>query len=100
MYDRLRLYLTTLGIFEGETPHSLRAGCAITLMLSGAAKSSSDIMNHIGWFSYDSVQHYSRSGIMKDSCITSEKLAKSMSSSDDPENIYKKHSCETNNIKL
>lgn len=30
VYDRLKLYLRTLELDEGETPHSLRDGCAIT----------------------------------------------------------------------
>ena len=29
IYDRLKIYLVTLGIFEGEAPHSFRTGCAI-----------------------------------------------------------------------
>ena len=35
IYDRLKYYLNTLGINEGETPHSLRRGSAVTLSLSG-----------------------------------------------------------------
>lgn len=35
MYERLKFYLKILGIDEGETPHSLRAGCAITLAIGG-----------------------------------------------------------------
>lgn len=40
VYDRLKYYLTALGIDDGETPHSLRHGCAITLSLSVAGKPS------------------------------------------------------------
>lgn len=32
MSDRLRKYLISLDIYKGETAHSLRAGCGITLM--------------------------------------------------------------------
>jgi hypothetical protein len=34
-YERLRYYLLTLGIYEGETPHSLRSGWTIIMALSG-----------------------------------------------------------------
>ncbi len=37
VYIRLKKYLCFLGLHEGETPHSLRGGCAITIMLTGAA---------------------------------------------------------------
>jgi len=49
VYERLRKYLTMLGIYEGETPHSFRAGCALTLTLSGAGSSVADLQQHIGW---------------------------------------------------
>lgn len=57
-YERLTTYLRALGIDEGETPHSLRRGCAITLSLSGAASQAEDIMRHIGWFSRGSLDRY------------------------------------------
>ena len=56
-YDRLKHYLKILDIDEGETPHSLRRGCAISLSLSGSA-SQAQIMNHIGWFSESSLRRY------------------------------------------
>lgn len=36
VYERLRMYLRVLDIDDGETPHSLRAGCAVALALSGS----------------------------------------------------------------
>ncbi len=36
MYERLFRYLTLLGMYEGETPHRFRAGCAVTLALSSS----------------------------------------------------------------
>ena len=59
IYERLDLYLTSLGIKEGETPHSLRSGCALSLQSAGIEKSSS--MQHIGWASETSASHYARS---------------------------------------
>ena len=62
MCDRLKKYLTNLGIYEGETPHGMRGACAITLVSSGAA--TGDVMDHIGWASEASYKRYSRLGKM------------------------------------
>jgi hypothetical protein len=68
-YDRLRHYLTILGLYEGETPHSIRAGCAISLRSSTellpssvASGRNTVVAAHVGWFSDHSVKHYTRSG--------------------------------------
>ena len=44
---RLKHYLTQMGADDGETLHGFRAGCAITLALTGA--DLSEIMQHVGW---------------------------------------------------
>ena len=44
---RLKGYLREMGSDDGETLHGFRAGCAITLALSGAELS--EIMDHVGW---------------------------------------------------
>ena len=59
MYSRLKSYLGALGIDEGETPHSLRGGCAVTLAASGYG-GSTEIMDHVGWFTKKSLGRYSR----------------------------------------
>ena len=43
---RLKGYLKEMGSDDGETIHGFRAGCAITLALSGAELS--EIMDHVG----------------------------------------------------
>ncbi|XP_050416950.2 uncharacterized protein LOC126830595 [Patella vulgata] len=50
VYERLRLYLSTLGIYQSETPHSFRSGCALTLALSDPDDDSRKIMDHCDWF--------------------------------------------------
>ncbi|CAH1774721.1 unnamed protein product [Owenia fusiformis] len=69
IHDRLKYYLATLGLDEGETPHSLRVGCALTMVhvLPGAATSSSEVMRHVGCFTDESVQYYTWVGLLKDS---------------------------------
>ena len=56
VYNRFKQYLKDAGLDGGETPHSLRAGCSITLELFGVSKS--DIAKHIGWRSTSMVDHY------------------------------------------
>ena len=56
VYNRFKQYLKDAGLDGGETPHSLRAGCSITLELLGVSKS--DIAKHIGWRSTSMVDHY------------------------------------------
>lgn len=57
VYERLKFYLEKLDIDEGETPHSLRRGCAVTLSLS--ADVEKNIMGRIGWFFSRSLHRYS-----------------------------------------
>ena len=56
VYNRFKQYLKDAGLDGGETPHSLHAGCSITLKLLGVSKS--DIAKHIGWHSTGMVDHY------------------------------------------
>lgn len=44
---RLKTYLKEMGVDDGETLHGFRAGCAITLALTGA--DLAEIMEHVGW---------------------------------------------------
>ena len=67
MYDRLINYLNRLGIYDRETPHSFRAGCAVTLALSGSVDNIDQIMNHIGWYGEGSAEYYSRLAVFVES---------------------------------
>ena len=53
---RLKGYLQEMGSDNGETLHGFRAGCAITLALSGAELS--EIMDHVGWTRRHTALHY------------------------------------------
>ena len=53
---RLTSYLTSLGISEGETMHSFRSGCSITLSMLGVPLA--DIARHVGWRSTEMAQYY------------------------------------------
>lgn len=63
MYSRLKSDLRHLDLDEGETTHSIRGGCAVTLAVSGYGNTQ-EIMKHVGWFSQDSLDRYSRLGRM------------------------------------
>jgi integrase len=56
MNNRLQSYLREAGMHEGETAHSFRAGCAITLALSGSALA--DVMGHVGWERAHTARYY------------------------------------------
>ncbi|CAG2218693.1 unnamed protein product [Mytilus edulis] len=53
---RLKSHLTDLNIWEGETPHSTRSGCALTLTWLGL--NSECIKSHVGWKSDKMLKHY------------------------------------------
>ncbi|XP_063444937.1 uncharacterized protein LOC134725193 [Mytilus trossulus] len=75
MSERLQNYLIELNIFEGETPHGIRGGCAITLMSTGVA-SCQGIMDHVGWLQKDTCNRYSRVNQLVDSTSVSSLFAK------------------------
>lgn len=56
--NRLSLHLKSLKIHQGETMHSFRSGCSITLSLLGV--SSQDISRHVGWKSLVTTEYYSQ----------------------------------------
>jgi hypothetical protein len=74
VYERLRYYLSTLGIYEGETPQSFRSGCAITVTLSGSVEKLDQVMDHVGWFWKPSAEYYCRMLTLIDSGVVALKL--------------------------
>ncbi|KAK3107786.1 hypothetical protein FSP39_022109 [Pinctada imbricata] len=80
IYERLREYLSRLGIYEGETPHSFRAGCAIHMLMTKSAQSSDQMKRHIGWSTDMSVKYYSRETLLKDASSVADRLSKSVNS--------------------
>ena len=54
--NRLKKHLKDLQLCDGETMHSFRSGCSITLSLLGA--SYSDVAKHVGWKSLDMAIHF------------------------------------------
>ena len=56
MNGRLGTYPREAAMDEGETAHSFRPGCAITLALSGSVLA--DVMTHVGWERSDTASYY------------------------------------------
>lgn len=73
IYERLKYYLRTLGIDDGETPHSLRAGCAVTLAFSDV--DSRQLMSHVGWSDAKTADYYSMATKIRDATETALTLA-------------------------
>ncbi|KAK3097342.1 hypothetical protein FSP39_008813 [Pinctada imbricata] len=80
IYERLREYLSRVGLYDGETPHSFRAGCAVHMLMSKSAESVDDMRQHIGWATDESAKYYSREVLIKDATKTADKLASSLCS--------------------
>ena len=53
---RLKSYLFNLNLWEGETPHSTRGGCALTLAWKEIDQES--IKQHVGWKSKTMFHQY------------------------------------------
>ena len=51
-------YLSNLHLDDGETAHSFRAGCSITLSLLGASNEA--IAKHVGWRSVTTAAYYTQ----------------------------------------
>lgn len=89
VYERLRYYLITLGIDDGETPHSFRSGCAITMTSSVSVEKVDKVMNHVEWFGKSSAEYYCRMSTLVDSGVVASKLAESVLQADSVEREFK-----------
>ena len=58
MTDRLRAHLTAVNLYEWESSHSSRRGCAITLKMLDIKDNL--INNHVGWGNTKMLEHYAR----------------------------------------
>ena len=70
---RLKVYLKEMGSDNGETLHGFRAGCAITLALSGAELS--EIMDHVGWTRRHTALYYLQLAIVLNPAGASARLS-------------------------
>lgn len=58
MTTRLKKHLQAMGCWQGETSHSARVGCSVTLILLGV--NQADVKAHVGWRSDEMVERYTR----------------------------------------
>ena len=73
--SRLALHLRSAGIYDGETMHSFRSGCSMTLSLLGVP--SEDKARHVGWSSIVTADYYSQTGKVMNSDLVAASLAMS-----------------------
>ncbi|CAG2203881.1 unnamed protein product [Mytilus edulis] len=71
---RLKSHLTDLNIWEGETPHSTRSGCALTLTWLGL--NSECIKSHVGWKSDKMLKHYTVTNEINEKSVSARSLSK------------------------
>ena len=96
MNARLKTYLKQAGIDDGETAHSFRSGCAITLALSGS--SLADVMSHVGWERSHTASYYMQLGKVLRHDSVSAALSEAVDShnpTSDPTKLYQ----ELNKVK-
>lgn len=62
MSERLKTHLMSISMYQGESGHSMRRGCAITLKMLGVTDAS--INQHIGWGCQAMLEHYARIGTL------------------------------------
>ena len=60
MSDRLKTHLLAINMYQGESGHSPRRGCAIPLKMLGI--NDSEIDQHIGWGNQKMLDHYANIG--------------------------------------
>ena len=60
MTERLKIHLTAINLYQGETSHCSRRGCAITLRMLGVNDQA--INEHVGWSSKGMIEHYTHVG--------------------------------------
>ena len=91
VYSRLMSYLSTLGLYEGETPHSLRAGCALTLSITNDDIGPTAVMQHVGWRSSESLKYYCRSHLIRDATSTASVISNAPSMSSQTESFFREY---------
>lgn len=79
MYQRLKCYLRSIGIDDGETPHSFRSACGVNLLLGGA--SEEEIMGHIGWRCKETMRYYCRFNALSSKSLAAARLTSVVGSS-------------------
>lgn len=84
---RLKLYLNLARANEGETLHSFRSGCALTLAFSGA--SLADVMAHVGWKSSISAAYYMKLSDILRAGAPADLLASKPSGVEEASQVYK-----------
>jgi hypothetical protein len=78
MNTRLKDHLQGADLWQGETVHGARSGCAITLQLLGIAPDI--VSSHVGWRSPSMCQYYTGLQQLDDQCKVADALAASTSS--------------------
>lgn len=87
--NRLKRYLKELNIAEGETMHSFRRGCSITLAALGI--SYEDIARHVGWRSVGTAAYYCQYESITGKDSTSDLLATRMATMNNHTEQYERY---------
>ena len=92
--DRLKLHLMAINLYEGETSHSTRRGCAITLRMMGI--NDDQINKHIGWGNAKMIDHYANIGQLCGPGSVAKRLAEAASLNQQGSSELSEISCRMN----
>ena len=84
--SRLRTYTRDANIDSGETLHSFRSSCALTLAFSGSPLA--DVMSHVGWSSSKTAFNYLKLADVFRAGAPADLLASAPSQSQEASRIY------------
>ena len=87
--SRLKLYLREANIDAGETLHSFRAGCALTLTFAGSQLA--DITSHVGWLSPKTASYYLQLAGVIQAGAPADLLASSSTKTCETQKLYEKY---------
>ena len=87
--SRLKKYLQDANIHNGETLHSFRSGCALTLTFAGSPLA--DVMSHIGWTNPKTAAYYLKLADVIRAGAPAERLSSSLSSHLEASRVYSQY---------
>ena len=87
--SRLKKYLQDAHIHNGETLHSFRLGCALTLIFAGSPLA--DVVSHIGWTNLKTAAYYLKLADVIRTGAPAERLSSPLSSHLEASCVYSQY---------
>lgn len=88
IYKSLKQALDAVGQYEGETPHSVRSGLAVSALYSYKPVDPVDLAAHVGWRSLNSLGYYARADQFKEAFRVSQRVGQAVQYGGQSQDIY------------